>query len=94
MKEDLLDRTVNLNVEYKVGTTAFVTLSDPETKDDLVKNLVADGLLMCERKGNRRTQALMTKYQEAQENAKKAHAGMWEYGDCTEDDAKEFGARK
>lgn len=30
-------------------------------------------------------------YKEAEALAKKNHLGVWEYGDITEDDAKEFG---
>lgn len=30
-------------------------------------------------------------YVAAQDAAKKSHLNMWEYGDITEDDAKEFG---
>lgn len=30
-------------------------------------------------------------YKEAEALAKKNHTGVWEYGDITEDDAKEFG---
>lgn len=30
-------------------------------------------------------------YKEAEAAAKKDHLGVWEYGDITEDDAKEFG---
>lgn len=36
----------------------------------------------------------LTAYKEAQEAAKKNHANIWEYGDITEDDAKEFGLGK
>lgn len=34
----------------------------------------------------------LEEYKEAEAAAKKAHNGIWEYGDITEDDAKEFGA--
>ena len=30
-------------------------------------------------------------YRAAQDEAKKGHLNIWEYGDITEDDAKEFG---
>lgn len=30
-------------------------------------------------------------YKEAEALAKKNHVGIWEYGDITEDDAREFG---
>jgi len=36
----------------------------------------------------------LAEYIEAQEKAKKDRLHMWEYGDITEDDAKEFGYAK
>lgn len=33
----------------------------------------------------------MSEYRSAQEEAKKDHRFIWQYGDITEDDAKEFG---
>lgn len=33
----------------------------------------------------------MSEYKAAQDEARKAHKGIWVYGDITEDDAKEFG---
>ena len=93
MKEDLLDRTVNLNVEYRITGTPYVSLVDPQNNDDLIKNLVLDGLLMAEKRGGKRLAKLVDSYQEAMASAKKNHLNIWEYGDITQDDAKEFGAR-
>merc|ERR1719219_3178343 len=59
LKEDLLDKTVKLNIEYKVGADSFVTAHIGE---------------------------------EAMAKAKKDHLNIWQYGDITQDDAKEFGA--
>lgn len=33
----------------------------------------------------------LKEYKAAQDEAKKQHRNIWEYGDITEDDAKEFG---
>jgi len=34
---------------------------------------------------------MLGSYTEAMEEAKKGHLNIWEYGDITEDDAREFG---
>jgi staphylococcal nuclease domain-containing protein 1 len=92
MKEDLLDRQFKLNVEYRIGGQAFVTLVEPDnTANDVGKALIADGLLMAEKKGGRRLAKLVNAYQEAMDLAKKDHLNIWEYGDITQDDAREFG---
>ncbi len=94
LKEDLLTRStpINLNVEYRVTGMPYATLVDPESKDDLGKTLITDGLLMVEKKGGRRLAKLVNSYIEAMEKAKKDHLNIWEYGDITADDAREFGA--
>jgi staphylococcal nuclease domain-containing protein 1 len=92
MREDLLDRTLNLNVEYRVpGAAPAVSFSDPSTNDDIGKNLITDGLLMVEKKGGRRFAQMVDAYVEAMNKAKKDHLNIWEYGDITSDEAKEFG---
>ncbi len=97
MREDLLDRPLNMNMEYRVAGTPHVSLHDPDGgKDqaDLIKNLIADGLLLVDRKGGRRMAKMVAAYEEAMEKAKKGHLNIWEYGDITVDDAKEFGVGK
>merc|ERR1719412_176519 len=91
LKEDVLDRKVKINVEYKIGTLEFVTVTEPTNNDDIGKNLVTDGLMMVEKKGGRRLAKLVNSYIEAQDSAKKNHLNIWEYGDITVDDAREFG---
>ena len=93
MKDDLLDHQFKLNVEYRIGGNAYVTLVDGDD-NDAGKALIADGLLMAEKKGGRRLAKLVTAYQEAMDSAKKSHLNIWEYGDITADDAREFGAGK
>merc|ERR1712226_1326646 len=89
LKEDVLDRALNLNIEYRVGGVPYISLSDTN-KDDIVKNLITDGLMLAEKKGGRKLAKLVDSYVEAQESAKRNHLNMWEYGDITADDAKEF----
>jgi len=91
LKEDLLDRTVKLNVEYKTGSDIYVSAHIGD--EDIGKGLVGDGLLMVDKKGGRKLAKLVKEYDEAMAKAKKDHLNIWQYGDITQDDAKEFGAQ-
>jgi len=93
LKEDLLDQEVNMNVEYRVGSDVYVTLSR-ESGEDIGKGLVQDGLLLVDRKGGRKLASLLRDYEDAMTQAKKDHLNIWRYGDITADDAKEFGSGK
>jgi len=90
LRDDILDKTVKLNVEYKVGTDSFVSVHIGE--EDVGKNLVEDGLLLVERQRGRKLEKLVKGYEEAMGNAKKNHLNIWRYGDITQDDSREFGA--
>ncbi|XP_059613411.1 staphylococcal nuclease domain-containing protein 1 [Phlebotomus argentipes] len=91
-RQDVTDRTLLLNVEYKANNLAHATLQDPNTKADIGKALINDGYILCEKRREGKLAKLLEEYKEAESAAKKAHNGIWEYGDITEDDAKEFGA--
>ena len=91
MREDLLDKTCNMNVEYRITGAPFATFFDPNSNEDIGKNLILDGLLMAEKKGMKKLTKLVNSYLEAMDKAKKDHLNIWEYGDITNDDAKEFG---
>lgn len=93
LKADLLDQTLNMNVEYRVAGETFVTLFTVEKKLDIGKALVEDGLLMVDRKVGRKLASLQKDYLEAMEDAKKKHLNIWRYGDITDDDAKEWGMK-
>ena len=60
--------------------------------EDVGKNLVEDGLLLVERQRGRKLEKLVKGYEEAQNKAKKNHLNIWQYGDITQDDSREFGA--
>jgi staphylococcal nuclease domain-containing protein 1 len=66
-------------------------MTNVTSNEDIGKNLVTDGLLMVDKKGGRRLAKLVNSYIEAQDSAKKSHLNIWEYGDITADDSKEFG---
>jgi len=92
--DETADRVLLLKSEYKdsIGLEA-VTLVDEETKKDIVLQLVTDGLFFVDVKGRRerRLQKTLKEYASAQDSAKKKRLNIWQYGDITEDDAKEFG---
>jgi len=89
--QDTLNRDLLLNVEYKVSGFPYATLTDPTTNVDVGKGLITDGILLVEKRRERRLHKLVEEYKEAETSARKNHLGIWEYGDITEDDAREFG---
>ncbi|CAH1997114.1 unnamed protein product [Acanthoscelides obtectus] len=93
LKDDTAVPILLLNVEYRVpGSPPAASLhTDKITEADLVRNLIQEGLLIVENVKGRRQNKLLESYKEAQEQAKREHVNIWEYGDITEDDAKEFG---
>jgi len=90
LKDDILDKTVKLNVEYKTGGETFVSLHIGD--EDVGKNLLEDGLLLVDKKGGRKLEAITKSYEDAMLRAKKNHLNIWQYGDITQDDTREFGA--
>jgi len=93
LKEDLLFKSHKMNVEYRVGVENFVTFHT-DSGEDIGKGLVSDGLLLVDKKGGRKLANLVKEYEEAMSVAKKAHLNIWQYGDITADDAREFGSGK
>lgn len=92
LENDVKNRALNLNVEYRQGNVSYATLVDTANNDeDIAKTLILEGLLMFENRREKRLQKLVAEYKAAQDAAKRSHANMWMYGDITEDDAKEFG---
>lgn len=89
--DEIANRQLNLNVEYKNGGLEYVSLVNPETKEDVAQKLVSSGFLLAERRREKRLAKIVSDYMKAQEKAKTSRENMWRYGDFTEDDAKEFG---
>jgi len=90
--KEALNQEFSLNVEYKLGGQEFVTLSNPETKNDLARTLLSYGVCMVEQRREKRLKNLLNEYCGAQELARKNHLNLWRYGDFTDDNAPEFGA--
>ncbi|XP_051162988.1 staphylococcal nuclease domain-containing protein 1 [Leptopilina boulardi] len=91
-REDVVTgETLLLNVEFKVNNLPAATLVDSTSNEDVGKGLIAYGFLIVEKSRDRRLKKLMEDYKAAEDEAKKSRLNIWEYGDITEDDAKEFG---
>ncbi|XP_066928022.1 staphylococcal nuclease domain-containing protein 1-like [Clytia hemisphaerica] len=90
--KEAINREFSLNTEYKIGGQEFVTLSNPESKQDIGSALISNGVLLAEKRREKRLQKLISEYNQAQERARKNRVNLWRYGDFTEDDAPEFGA--
>uniref|UniRef100_A0A1B0FKP8 Staphylococcal nuclease domain-containing protein 1 n=1 Tax=Glossina morsitans morsitans TaxID=37546 RepID=A0A1B0FKP8_GLOMM len=89
--EDVLNRKVQLNIELKpFNSLPLATVYDPSTNVDIGKQLVADGLVLAEKRGERKLRELVDQYLAAQQAALAAHLAIWKYGDITQDDAPEF----
>lgn len=89
--EDVLNRKVQLNVEIKpANNPALATVYDPSTNVDVGRQLVSDGLVLVEKRTERKLRSLLDTYLTAQQAALSAHLAIWKYGDITQDDAPEF----
>lgn len=75
---------------YRNAGIPHCTLYTLEEKEDIGKNLVIDGFLLLDIKKELKSQKLYKVYKEEEEKARKAHLGIWRYGDITEDTATEF----
>ncbi|XP_039286934.1 staphylococcal nuclease domain-containing protein 1 isoform X1 [Nilaparvata lugens] len=91
LREDLLNGVFLMNVEYKISGFPHVTLVDPTTQTDMIKSLVEQGYLLIDKRREKRLQQVVQDYIAAEEKARKAHKVIWEHGDITEDDDREFG---
>jgi hypothetical protein len=93
-KNSLLEEVGNdeclMKVEYRQNNTEFISLYRASTKENLVKNLAEQGLIIIGQRQKRST-PLYEQLQQAQGIAKSARRGLWQYSDQIEDDATEFG---
>ena len=65
------NREFSLNVEYKLNNQEFVTLSNVENKKDLAAILLSYGVVMVDKRREKRLQKLVHEYNAAQETARK-----------------------
>lgn len=61
LSQDTLNRNLLLNVEYRINGFPHVTLTDAGTNLDVVKGLVSDGLLLVEKRREKRLAKLVRK---------------------------------
>lgn len=86
---------VLLRVEYKdpISNLEAISLVDDQSKTDVGKKLVEEGLLITQRRRERKLMRTINEYLQAEKTARRNRTNMWQYGDFTKDDAKEFGHR-
>ena len=65
-----MNKQLLLNVEFRVAGQEYVSLYDPDSKDDIAKGLITQGLVLAEPRKEKRFAKLITEYAKAQEKAK------------------------
>lgn len=61
VKNDTINRAVSLNVEYRISSFPYVTLTDESTNTDIIEGLVKDGLLLVDNsRRDKRVQKLVS----------------------------------
>ncbi|XP_042886727.1 staphylococcal nuclease domain-containing protein 1-like isoform X1 [Penaeus japonicus] len=91
---EVMDREVLINREYRISGAEYITIQRSDTKADVAKTLLSQGLLLLDERRDKRLQSLVSEYRTAQEEAKRKHLNIWQYGDITDDDAHEFGMER
>jgi len=86
-----LNKTVQCNVEYTEEGSTYATFLSEDGEADLGKELVYAGYANVARRREPAFRAILADYKKALQDAKDSRVGMWMYGDCMGDDAKEFG---
>jgi endonuclease YncB( thermonuclease family) len=83
-----------MKVEYRQNNSEHISLYRASTKENVVKVLAEQGLIVIgQGRGGRpiRPTPLYDELQQAQAKAKSSRTGLWKYSDQIEDDATEFG---
>ena len=82
--EEILNKTFNLNFEYKIGPLSAVSLYTTD-EIDVGLTLVRNGKLLSAPRREPKFKPVVEKYQAAELQAKTARMNIWCYGDITED---------
>lgn len=69
---DVMNKQFLLNTEYRVGSMEYVSLLFPDNKEDVAQGLVSEGLLLVEKRREKRLAKLLEGYRKAQDKAKSA----------------------
>lgn len=75
--DEIVNRQLNMNVEYKVGGLEYVSLVNSETKEDVVQKLVSSGFLLVERRREKRLVKFVFDYVKVQEKVKIVRVSVW-----------------
>lgn len=75
--DEIVNRQLNMNVEYKVGGLEYVSLVNSETKEDVVQKLVSSGFLLVERRREKRLVKFVFDYVKVQEKVKIVRVSAW-----------------
>jgi hypothetical protein len=60
LRDDVQNRQLSLNVEYRLGTVSYATLVDTTKNDeDIAKTLILEGLLLFENRREKKLQKLV-----------------------------------
>lgn len=60
LSQDILGRELLLNIEYRLTGFPHVSLTDPRSNLDVVKGLVTDGLLLVEKRREKKLANLVS----------------------------------
>ena len=74
---DVLNKQFMLNVEYRTGSQEYVSLLYSDNKEDVAQGLVAEGLLLVEKRKEKRLVKLVDGYRKAQDKAKAARVSAY-----------------
>ncbi|XP_042223849.1 staphylococcal nuclease domain-containing protein 1-like [Homarus americanus] len=94
LMSETMEQEVLVNREYRNQGQDFVNIQRADTKADVARTLLVNGLLLLDERKDKRFQSLVSDYRSAQEEAKRKHLNIWQYGDVTDDDAHEFGMER
>lgn len=89
--QDIVNKPMLLNLEYKASPADCVTLKHVDAEDDVASTLVGEGFLTVESRREKRLAKMVAQLQKAQDEAKRLRKNLWRYGDFREDEAREFG---
>lgn len=87
LSELAFGRDVSCSVDLKGFDERFhVTVRDPDSGASVAETMLRAGLLRILRKPERRLAAMAEALKPAEEEAKREHRGVWEYGNVSDDE--------
>lgn len=86
LSSGIMNNMYNCNVEYKEEGVSYVTLIAEETNDNVAKTMLSLGYAsVSKQRVDFKLKTLQSEYRAIEQEAKTARAGMWMYGDISED---------